>query len=167
VAEHHKNRGKLWEAQLDAMHAYYMKTRQAYAVRCYPEMRQVGDHALQVGAGPPDYVILAGGRTVIIEAKQCAIVRWAFRLLPDHQAIQLDAAERHGAVGVVLIRFSTAGLTCVLLWRDLRDLWWAKAQARRGDECAASIHLDAARELAIWSGKHADYLPHLLEALSA
>lgn len=167
MAEHHKNRGKLWEAQLDVMHAHYMKARQAFVVRCYPEMRQVSGHALQVGAGPPDYLVIAGGWTVLVEAKQCAIARWAFRLLPDHQAIQFDAGERQGAVGVVLLRFTKPAVTCLILWRELRDLWWAKTRARRGDDCAASITVEAARALAVWSGRDANYLPHLLHTLGA
>lgn len=165
MAEHHKNRGKLWEAQLDVMHAHYLKARQAFVVRCYPEMRQVGDHALQVGAGPPDYFAIAGGHALLIEAKQCTLPRWAFRLLPDHQAIQFDAAERQGAIGVVLLRFTSPGITCAILWRDLRELWWAKARARRGDECAASLPVEAARALAVWSGRDANYLAPLLAAL--
>lgn len=162
MAKHHANRGRAWEALLEVMHTHYQKTRRALVVRCYPEMRNVDGHWVQIGAGPPDYVLLAGGLTVLIEAKQVAIARWAFSLLKDHQALQLDAAERQGAHGAVLLRFSTAGRTCLLLWRTLGPLWW---RWKRGEAPRASLTLDDAIGIACWNDRGADYLQHLLVAL--
>lgn len=160
------NRGKDFEEMLDAVHALYGQQSRAYVVRTNAPIRHVGPieksgtfRACYLGEGPPDYLCIVCGKVVVFEAKRTQQKRWSFSLLTDHQAAQLEAAETQGAVGAVMIRFvGIQARTVLLLWSELRNLWhpW-----RLGASGQASLSLDEAKDIALWVGVGADYLPAL------
>lgn len=163
----HANRGRSWEALIDVRHDAYMLARRAYVLRCHPKMRVIrgeGGHPLSipVEAAGPDYLVIAQSRAFLIEAKQTAQGRWSFGNLTETQATHFDAAESHGAMGAVLLRFLASGRTFLVLWTSLGPLWWAwKKNGSKG----ASLTLEQAEALAVWSGRDADYLDALIDPL--
>jgi penicillin-binding protein-related factor A (putative recombinase) len=164
--------GESFESMIADVHALYAQQGRAYAIKTQQPMRMLGGmdkggtfRACFTADGPPDFVVIASGRTFIIEAKRCQQKRWGFQNLKDHQAAQLDAARDQGAVGVVLVRFvGIQSRTVLLLWEELRNLWhpW-----RLGAGGQASLSLPEAVDIGAWTGVGADYLPGLLAALSA
>lgn len=142
------NRGKGWENSIDLQHEVYRKAGAAYIQRNFPGMRAVGNRFIPIAEGPPDYTVIARGRVFVIEAKECHQARWKFSLLEDHQARAFEAAEKHGARALVLLRF-TGDVAVAILWSDLREPWlaWRRKQATK-----ASINAAEAQEIARWAG---------------
>jgi penicillin-binding protein-related factor A (putative recombinase) len=154
------------------VHALYEKQGRAYAIKTSQPMRMLGGidkngqfRACFTADGPPDFVVMAGGRTFLIEAKRTQQKRWSFSLLTEHQAAQLDAARDQGTVCVILLRFvGIQSRTVACLWDALRDLWhaWRVGVSRR-----ASLSLEEAiEECGCWDGPGADYLDGLLKTKS-
>lgn len=102
-------------------------------------MRRIRDlgagrwECVAAGKGPPDFVILAGGRAIVAEAKQTTLQRWPLQDLQEHQALALDRWERQGGMGVVLLLLR--GRRWALRWRDLGPIWWRwfDGRAARGE----------------------------------
>lgn len=122
-------RGGGWEAQLDRLHDRYRRDRLATIFRVHPPVRVLADHgrtfqACWGGEGPPDYAgVLAGGRAVLFDAKDCRAKRWSFGKLARHQARDLEACHIAGGLAFVALRIR--GQALVLPWAELGPRWWA------------------------------------------
>jgi hypothetical protein len=87
--------------------------------------------------GPPDYVALAHGFAIAIEAKETSQDRWPFSGLAEHQADALDAWERQGGVGLIFLR--AWGREQVVAWTALAPRWraWNQEQGRAAPGAAS------------------------------
>lgn len=117
--------GAAFEDWVDSQHAYALAAGWLSWVDHYgPAVRHLADGSVRVvGKAPPDYLgQLAGGRTLLVEAK-----RRTKRLelegddraaIRPHQATRLAEAEAAGAVALVLVEFVRAdGVTrCAAPW---------------------------------------------------
>lgn len=156
----HANRGIEWQRLLEERHDGYRRERQALVWPVPPRVRvcsRVGPtgqfRAAWVAHGPPDYAgVLAGGRGVVFDAKDCAGERWSLGELPLHQARDLEAANDRGAAAFVALRFA-GSRGWVLPWALLGPRWWAwqDGAAKRGQ--ASVLEGDVGvqmRELGDW-----------------
>lgn len=138
----HANRGVEWERILDARHDAYRRDGLAVVFRTPPSVRllsRVGRdgqfRGCFRGQGPPDYAgVVAGGRAVAFDAKDCAGERWSFGALERHQARDLEGWS--GAGGIAFVALRLAGEPWVLPWARLGPIWWAwherEGRAARG-----------------------------------
>lgn len=83
--------GYAWQRALDQQHDRYLQQGRALVIRTSPPM-SAGRFTRK---GPPDYVALLPGRTLLLDAK---CYRDGFRVgdLPDHQAAAFQNAEQLG-----------------------------------------------------------------------
>lgn len=85
--------GYHWQNQLDRQHDRYLAEGRALVIRTSPPMVR----GRFIRKGPPDYVALLLGRTLVLDAK---CYRDGFRVgdLPDHQAAAMQNAIqlKHG-----------------------------------------------------------------------
>ena len=169
----HANRGKIWERQLDRLHALWASSGRAVVHRNHPEVvvrrdRRTGkvigaDHRQQ---GAPDYTILSRGRFIVADAKSTRERRWAFRLLEPHQANALDAIESQGGLGLLLV--NTPAGSWALPWRAVRPLWgrWYAGEAGRGEASLTAAQMTALCLCHAPKGRTLDYLEPSLECLA-
>ena len=170
----HANRGKEWEARLDSQHELYQWRGIAYCQRNHPPIKVLGRwesttfHACWAGAGPPDYTIVSAGVTFVADAKSCGGERWALSNVHEHQAEAMTAANKAGAIGLILLWHHGVSRCYALLWRDMDPLWraWKRAnELGRAPPGTASLAADGLAALACWSGRSWDWLPGVLAAL--
>lgn len=83
--------GYAWQRDLDAQHARYLAAGLAIVVRTAPPT--AGGRFIK--KGPPDYIALIKGRTLVLDAK-CYKEGFCVADLPAHQAAFLHNAERLG-----------------------------------------------------------------------
>lgn len=147
----HANRGKAWEELLDIYHQRYERQGRAIVIRTPPPMRILRSAgkgtfvACYEKEGPPDYVLLTGGKPVMAEAKECKGDRFPLKNLHAHQAKRLDEWEKQGGSGVVLLHHGGSRSAWVLPWRSFGPLWhrWHTQAAlnRRAQAGTASLTL--------------------------
>jgi len=166
----HAHRGRMWEDRLEAMHAVYMARGRAYVQRNGAPAIATGRTdargrlvMIATDRAPPDYTVIAEGRALVLDAKSCASGRWALSNIHDHQADAFDLAERAGGIGGILLWMEEGRRMHALLWRDIATMWWQwrRGNAARGE---ASLTDERAGELAVYSGRDADYLGAVLRA---
>ncbi len=105
------NPGKAWELALDQLHLDYDRQGLAKIERGHPPVRVLspvrggrfdaswaGDGALDFGG------TLAGGRSVVFEAKYTADSRFGLAQIEPHQARRLERHRRLGAVAGIALR---------------------------------------------------------------
>ena len=114
--------GAALERDLDAFHVN-LSSRGWYVQRNHPKDRRT--------KGPPDYLAIGHGVSVLFDAKSCKADRWSLHLLKPHQAQALTAWERAGGRAGIYLR--------VALDRPLPgysggsvDVWvdWSNVEAR-------------------------------------
>jgi len=185
--------GKVWQDALDRQHRLYERRGEALIFETPPAVSVLHMYrsprslrgwkeavnrllkpgqfvGLFKGEGPPDFVGLAGGLPVVAEAKSCLRGRWPFAKLADHQAARLDAWERHGGVGLILLYHSDEARSWAVLWRDLRPMWrrWRSSasdpetRARSGTASLSVAQLDGGIGLRI---NGTDWLGAVIEDL--
>lgn len=125
----HANRGKAWEQMLEMYHARYEAQGRAVVIRTPPPMRILHANrngtfsAVYTAEGPPDYMALAGGVALLVEAKECNAERWPLKNLHPHQGARLDDWEAQGGRGAVLLRHVKSSSAWVLPWSLLGPVW--------------------------------------------
>ena len=169
----HANRGKGWEALLEVYHARYEAQGRAVVIRTPPPMRILHGNkngtftAVYTADGPPDYVLLAGGRAVMAEAKQCHQERWSLGNLHAHQGKRLDQWEAQGGSGCVLLQHVASGTSWVLPWSQLGPVWrsWRAYKESGKRAPAGTASLGRAQLLEIGQGFSRDgYLEAVLRS---
>lgn len=155
------NRGRDLEEALAAQHEAYRLRGAARVRKLHPPVKQLGQHQLLTyrsgnprtgpvrqsvafpavweDEGPPDYLAVSGGVSMLLDAKDCAAARWPLSALEWHQADAFDDHVRHGHWAGVLLRMERR--LFVLPWLrgpdddDLRGRWVARAagEAARGE----------------------------------
>jgi penicillin-binding protein-related factor A (putative recombinase) len=128
------------ETILNATGCWWVRTNQPYRIigtatkngQPHPIITFTGD-------GPPDYMILFQGRSVVADAKSTDANRWAFSLLDAHQADDLDKAEANGGIGALFIRLHET--PWCIPWAAIQGDWrrWQCGGAARGE---ASLSVD-------------------------
>ena len=141
-------RGRAWEAQLERLHDAYRRDRLAVVLRAHPPVRVHEDRGPTfVGSwsasGPPDFVgLLASGRGLALDAKDCTAARWPLASLERHQARDLEAVHIAGGVAGVALRLAGDGYW--LDWRDLGPRYWAWLErAGRAEKGTASLAVES------------------------
>lgn len=129
--------GKALETQLERMHQSYASARLAWVVKAHPGVRVTPSGDLKfTHRGPPDFFgVIAGGKPVCFEAKECERNRWQFSLLKDHQAITLGGMMAMGAHSFIVLRFSRRNH--ILRWGDIEEQWWAWRNGPKGTRPAS------------------------------
>ena len=131
---------------------------------------------LLLGQGPPDYLICSAGYTFLMDAKEHKGARFPFGKIPEHQASAFDSINKYGGdkmTGLILVNYEKVGLAFAIDWRDIREAYynWSKNRKRgiKSPAGVASLSLEAAKEVSLWSGDSrlggCDYLPAVLLAL--
>ena len=140
----HADRGKAWEAQLDAQHRRYAADRWLVWRQHPPTVitGEGGREARIIGTARPDYRLSRDGVTVIVDAKSYAGPRWPLEQVSAHLAADLDEAMRAGAVVGIVLELDSAAWW--LPWVELAPRWyaWAAASAR-GETVRGSASLSA------------------------
>jgi hypothetical protein len=160
VSASHAGRGREWQDLLEALHTTYNRSGRAHVWTNPPPVKMLGQaqvlsyQATRGGRlvtvtgrafpavfdddGPPDFLVLAGGVSMLLDAKQCAADRWPLDKLEIHQAEAFDRHVRAGGWAAVLLRLEHRPYLLPWLRReeedDLRARWWAhhKGKAERG-----------------------------------
>ena len=175
-ANSYANRGRTWEAALEMVHQRWMKGHRALVGRTPPPLRILQREGKTFRAvfekeGPPDYLIVSGGWTMLMEAKSFSGARWALQLLPAHQAETMDRAmaQSDRAHGLLLLYSNDTATAYAVLWQDVRERYWAWAKREgRATPGSASLSHQQLRELAVTWGRGAiDYLNPVTAALAA
>lgn len=110
--------GRQWELALEAQHLAYRQQGRAVVHKTEPRRDKRGRY---VEKAPPDFVgcIAPNGRAVVFDAKDCDNPqRWPLSGLQRHQAADLEAHWKAGAISFVALRFRGVGR--VLDWGWLR-----------------------------------------------
>lgn len=132
--------GRSWEIDLARWHDAYRRDGRACIQRAHPPVKHIrslgGGQFVGVRdrTGPPDFWgTLPGGRAVVFDAKECSAARWPLKAVEPHQARDLEAHTRQGAVAFVALDF--AGRGWVLPWDRLVEPYWmtVDGEARRGE----------------------------------
>jgi len=124
------NRGKPFEATLDALHRGYLARGEAFVIKTSAPVRVIRHLAggrfegFFEATGAPDYFAIASGTAIVFDAKHHAD-RLPFDAIPKHQAEALDAAERAGAVAGIVADLPDMGGGWWLPWSALGPRWWA------------------------------------------
>lgn len=127
-------RGAGWEALLNHWHGQYQKHHRARVAKNHPEAKYIRGRIEYVAEGEPDFGgTLAGGTSVLFDAKDCDEPRWALSQLKKHQAKALEGVHILGGVAFVALRLNRKAY--VLPWGRLRDLYWrwVDGKAPHGD----------------------------------
>ena len=133
------NRGRIWEEQLNRLHAQWASSGRAVVHRNYPEVKVKRDKKGSIcgadfrGQGAPDFTIIAAGRVMVADAKSSQDPRWALRLLHPHQANSFDAVESQGGLSLLLI--NTPEGSWAVPWSAAGPRWrrWFTGKAERGE----------------------------------
>jgi penicillin-binding protein-related factor A (putative recombinase) len=152
----HANRGRALEQALEALHAHWMATAQAYVQRNHPPVRQIrarstgGFVGVRTGSGPPDYTCCTGGRVLVFDAKHTEDTAVRFdKLATVDQAAQLSSALTAGVGAAVYIHSTRHAMSYLVPWSSLVWPWTQDA--------TKSMHLVRASVPLRW-------LPHLAAA---
>ena len=79
--------------------------------------------AVRTGKGPPDWVCLTGGLSILGDDKDCKNERgWASVNVKKHQAKHFDYWERNGGIACILLRLHDKS-RWVIPWSLLRPFW--------------------------------------------
>jgi len=114
--------------------------------------------ATRTGKGPPDWVAVHEGYSILGDDKDCKALSWYSVNVKAHQAKHFDAWEKNGGIACVLLRMGDRS-RWVIPWSNLRPMWEQKKY----------ISMDMLSEIAInWQykckGEPAyDWLTPLLE----
>jgi len=95
-----------------------------------------------IGKGPPDWILMRGSTSLLIDAKSSVADRWPLSEVADHQAEAFDrATQAHVIAGVVA---QIRGVVWWLPWSTLGPLWhrWAKGGAKRGEASLGDVELE-------------------------
>lgn len=104
----HKNRGMGLEKALAQMHAVYAASGKAQINKQYLPTQPVkdGQWAKVIGRSTVDYTgVMAGGRMVAFDAKDCAGDKIELSRLQEHQREYLEEVDALGGWAFVLVRF--------------------------------------------------------------
>ena len=164
------NRGMGLQALLDTVHAGYQARGVAAVLPLFPPIEQLAGYqplsfksggprgrrrtanafpAVFKGEGPPDYAVVSGGYTLLVDAKDCEADRWPLSHLPEHQALAFDRhVAQRGHAGILLR--TPAGMW-YLPWTHtaeaprLSEWWhrWNAGEAPHGFATMTEAHLDA------------------------
>ncbi len=121
--------------------------------RLHPEVTQLGPiraggrfEAMRTAKGPPDALILRGGRAILAEFKETRSAEWHLSAVPPHQANALDRAVAAGCGGAVFLRLvrGVESPPCLwaLSWANLGRAYRAHAEGvAAGTVHSANLHL--------------------------
>jgi len=162
----HANRGRSWERHLEFIHRRYEAQDRAVVIRTPPTMRIIGSmgdgtfKACFEKVGPPDYILLADGKAIMAEAKECSGPRWALSNLHAHQAARLQKWREQGGVSIVLLHHKPSLSHWVIRWEKLMPSWqgWYERYSRkeRSPPGSASMRLADIRQMGLFF--ESDYL---------
>ena len=172
-------RGLELETAINRVHRGYIRDGRAWCWHTFPpfilQQRLKGGRFIGrlMGEAPPNYLIFAGGRFLMVEAKSIKSARFPWSNLKPHQARQLSICDGFDqAAAVLAIRCEPIGETVVVLWRDIEEDWGVWRTFKNNDERAPSGAGSIAwgdlrdRALVVMRWPEVDYLDQLLEALS-
>lgn len=155
--DNYANRGLSLERALERQHEEYREQGKALITRQYdPSVVVKFPLARIIGRAVVDYVgVLADGRCVAFDAKDCAGKRLELNRLQPHQAAYLASVQRMGGLAGVMTRFERARVYWVPY-----ELWAAQnglCAAREGIKGRKSIaEKDLGEELMVdgydWMG---------------
>ena len=174
----HVNRGKDWEAIIEAYSKVYENQGHAVVFRTPPPVRLLAPmgggrwKAVMTEEGPPDYTMLVRGDprpiAVSAEAKNNQSGRWSLAQLHPHQAKKLQAWHDLGGLAVVLLRNQPNNKCYVLPWRTFGPVWsrWRAGQVggRRAAPRTASLGVSDLESIGFSFHESKGYLNALLEA---
>jgi penicillin-binding protein-related factor A (putative recombinase) len=78
--------------------------------------------AVRTGKGPPDWIALHKGISILGDDKDCKSGGWSTKNLKKHQARAFDQHEEQGGISCVLLRMPDKS-RWVLPWKILKPLW--------------------------------------------
>lgn len=107
----HANRGRWLEEYCAWTHAIYLRDGLARIDRNYPESKQLraDGWARVIGKGVCDYSgVIAGGKAVAFDAKECGRKSIPLDALKEHQLDHLRDVDRLGGIAFVLVAFCKA-----------------------------------------------------------
>jgi len=81
--------------------------------------------AVRTGYGPPDWIALHNGLSIIGDDKDSKSLRWSTRNVKDHQAKAFDRHESQGGLAVILLRMPDKSRWAIP-WKLLRPVWTEK-----------------------------------------
>ena len=141
-------KGRAWENALRIWHDRYRAQRLAAVWRTPNEVIPMGGpNARGVfparfgGDGPPDFMGVRQGRSLMFDAKDTEGRAWSFSDLELHQAMDLEAHQVNGGLAFLVVRTSAGSF--VATWSRLGPRWWAWHEtAGRAAKGTASITVD-------------------------
>lgn len=153
--DNYANRGLSLERALERQHEEYMAQGKALITRQYdPSVVVNFPLARIIGQAAVDYVgVLAGGRCVAFDAKDCAGKRLELSRLRPHQAAYLASVQCMGGLAGILARFERERVYWVPyeLWAAQRGLCAAREHSR-GSKSIAEKDLELRVEAYDWMG---------------
>lgn len=125
----HANRGRSWQADVEAQHVAYTRADRCTWIRNEPvrtvQRGETYDDAVErvtQGRGAPDYTVICDEGVLLVEVKDCDAATWRYRALDTYQAARLEAGDRRARCrGFVLLRLQ--GQPFLLPWREIAEGW--------------------------------------------
>lgn len=117
-------RGKALEVRLAAMHQTYLVRGVARIHKAHPEAKMVNGRMVYSAKGPPDFIgTIAGGRSVVFDAKESSGKTFRLGNVPPHQAKDMEACVNLGGLAFLYVHTTVA--EWVLPWESIRELYWS------------------------------------------
>lgn len=171
----HANRGRAWESALEMLHKRWMTGHRALVIRTPPPMKILRNQGGAIFTacfekeGPPDFLIVSQGWTLLVEAKSYSGTRLGWSCLPAHQATILDRAmaQSDRVHGLLLIYSNDSATAYAVLWQDVRQRYWdwAKREGRATPGSASLSHQQLRGMAAAWGRGAIDYLNPVISNL--
>tara|TARA_R100000315_G_scaffold62272_2_gene43033 strand:+ start:2789 stop:3319 length:531 start_codon:yes stop_codon:yes gene_type:complete len=125
-------RGIVWERVCNNSRERLRQDGMIAWCRMHPPVLKVGKGrsskrgsflAVRTGKGPPDWVCVANGLSILGDDKDCKnLAGWATKNVKKHQAKHFDYWDRNGGVSCILLRMADKS-RWVIPWKILRPFW--------------------------------------------
>jgi hypothetical protein len=114
-------RGSAWEFQLERWAKMYWAAREAFVWHNHPQFKRMGDGQWRpTGLGMVDYSgVLAGGKALAFDAKQCNTASLALSQIAPHQMVALRQVHEMGGLAFIAARLSRTGACVVFPWSTI------------------------------------------------
>ncbi len=134
-------RGIVWERVCNNSRDRLRQDGRLAWLRMHPPVLKIGAGnvgrkgsflAVRTGKGPPDWIAVADGVSILGDDKSSKSVRWQLSNIHKHQAKAFDDWEKHGGIACILLRHHDQS-RWVIPWSVMRSDWESRTSYKISD----------------------------------
>ena len=124
-------RGLAWERVCNNSRNKLQQDNLIHWMRMHPPILKIGPGkksnkgsflAVRTGKGPPDWIVLCNGLSILGDDKDSRSKRWSTWNVKKHQAADFDKHEQQKGLACVLLRMHDGSRWCIP-WMMLKPFW--------------------------------------------